>query len=175
MFNTIDNIINIATDRLDGEFGSIPFHTLENNISNGVEVTSRKTQLGFEDNDHRFSKSAEVNLQIILIGLLKRERYLALEIMRKKREKSELILLKKFQVYQNMVITEIKEKENYDERDDCIILDVSFKEIRYGEPTGTILQNTAENVTSPSDMFKQTIGSVNNRLARMQQIFLGGR
>ena len=70
MFNTIDNIINVATDRLDGEFGSIPFHTLENNISNGLEVTSRKTQLGFEDNDHRFSKSAEVNLQIILTGLI---------------------------------------------------------------------------------------------------------
>ena len=175
MFEVLDNIINKATDRLDGVYGGIPFHTLENNISNSTEITSRKTQLGFEDNDHRFSKSVEINLQIILFGVIKRERYLALEMMSKKREKAELILLKKFQVYQNIVITEIKQKESYQEGLDCILLDISFKEIRYGEPTGTLVQSTAENITTPSEMFQQTIGTVKNKLSRMQQIFLGGR
>ena len=175
MFEVLDSVINTATDRLDGVFGGIPFHTLENNINDSTEVTSRKTQLGFEDNDHRFSKSSEVNLQVILTGLVKKERYLALEMMSKKREKAELILMKKFQIYQNMVITEIKQKESYQEGMDCILLDISFKEIRYGEPTGTLVQSTAENITTPAEMFQQTIGTVKNKLARMQQIFLGGR
>ena len=162
------------TDDLDGFFGVIPFHTYENNLNNSVEVTSRKTQLGFEDNDHRFSKSAEVSLQIVFFGRLKREKYWALETMRKKREKDTLVLLKNYQLYKNMVITDIKERENYDEGFDTIVLDVSFKEIRYGEPTGTLMQETAENTTNYRDMFQQTVGNLKEKALRVKQIFLGG-
>ena len=166
--------IDKFSDKLDGFYGVIPFHTFENNMSNSTEVTSRKTQLGFEDNDHRFTKSADVSLQIAFFGMLKREKYWALETMRKKREKDTLVLLKNYQMYQNMVITDIKERENYDEGFDMIVLDVTFKEIRFGEPTGSLLQETAENTTNYKDMFQQTIGSLKEKALRVKQIFLGG-
>lgn len=175
MFQALDNFIDKATDKLDGVYGGIPFHTLSNDISGGLEITSRKTQLGFEDNDHRFSRSIEVVLNVALIGLLKRERYLALETMMKKREKAELALLKKYQVYQNMVITQINQHESADDGRQLIFLDITLKEIRYGEPTGSLLQSAAENTTTPSEMFRQTTGTLKNKLSRMQQIFLGGR
>jgi hypothetical protein len=168
------DFLNDITDQLDGLFGVIPFHTFENNLNNSVEVTSRKTQLGFEDNDHRFSKSAEVSLQIVFFGRLKREKKWALETMRKKREKDTLVLLKNYQLYKNMVITDIKERENYDEGFDMIVLDVSFKEIRYGEPAGSLVQETAENTTSYRDMFQQTVGNLKEKALRVKQIFLGG-
>lgn len=162
------------SDNLDGVYGIIPFHTYENNMSNSTEVTSRKTQLGFEDNDHRFTKSAEVMLQIVFFGMAKREKYWALETMRKKREKDMLVLLKNYQMYKNMVITDIKERENFDEGIDQMILDVTFKEIRFGEPTGSLLQETAENTTNYKDMFQQSIGSLKEKALRVKQIFLGG-
>ena len=169
-----DEFINTSTDYLDGFFGIIPFHTFENQITSTVEVTSRKTQLGFEDNDHRYEKPTEFSLEMVFYGIGSREKYLMIMNMLHKREKDTLILLKKYQIYDNVVITQVNEVES-DQDNEWIVIKVSLKEIRYGLPRGSLLKQTAENTTtSASELFQQTVGSIKEKLRRAAQIHLGG-
>ena len=46
-------------------FGVIPFHSLSNEINFQKDITSRKTYLGYEDNDHRYFKAKELTLDIV--------------------------------------------------------------------------------------------------------------
>lgn len=170
----LDEFINTSTDYLDGFFGIIPFHTFENNITSTVEVTSRKTQAGFEDNDHRYEKPTEFSLEIVFFGLGNREKYLMVMNMLHKREKDTLILLKKYQIYDSVVITQVNEVEK-DEDNNWIVLKVNLKEIRHGLPRGSLLQKAAENTTtSASELFQQTVGTIKEKLKRAAQIHLGG-
>ena len=51
--------------KYDGFFGALPFRSVSNGINWQKEITSRKTYLGYEDNDHRYFKAKEINLTII--------------------------------------------------------------------------------------------------------------
>ena len=68
----MSDLIGRLTDNTDGLFGVLPFHTMQNQISGELGVTERKTQLGFEDNDHKYRKSNEVTLDVALLGRTQR-------------------------------------------------------------------------------------------------------
>ena len=98
-------------DKIDGFFGVIPFHSLSNEINFQKDITSRKTYLGYEDNDHRYFKAKELTLDIVFFGKMARLKMGALEKYWKEDDKQVLILLKRNHVYKNMVIRDISRTE----------------------------------------------------------------
>lgn len=157
--------------KYDGFFGILPFKSISNNINLQKEITSRKTYLGYEDNDHRYFKAKEINLTIVLEGRLKKLHLAALESMWKNNDKQVLILLKHNQIFRNMVIKNISNTQEYDtEKDNIIELNVSFQEMRYGIPEGNIYEDI-KNITSSDGMFTQVVGKVKEKLNMIVNLY----
>ena len=94
-------------DKIDGFFGGIPFHTLSNEINFQKEITSRKTYLGYEDNDHRYIKANTLTLDIVFFGKMAKMKANALESYWKNKDRHILILLKRNRIFNNVVIKDI--------------------------------------------------------------------
>lgn len=157
--------------KYDGFFGVLPFKSISNSINLQKEITTRKTYLGYEDNDHRFFRANEVNLTIILEGKMKKLHLSALESMWKNNDKQVLILLKHNQIFRNMVIKNISNTQEYEnEKDNTIELNVSFQEMRYGVPSGNIYDDV-KNVTSSGGMFTQIVGTAKEKLNTVVNLY----
>ena len=157
--------------KYDGFFGALPFRSVSNGINWQKEITSRKTYLGYEDNDHRYFKAKEINLTIIFEGRLKKLYLTALQSMWENNDKQVLILLKHGQIFKNMVIKNISNTQEYDnERDNIIELNVSFQEMRYGVPGGNIYDDI-KNVTQQDSMFTQVVGITKEKLNNIVNLY----
>ena len=158
-------------DKIDGFFGVIPFHSLSNEINFQKDITSRKTYLGYEDNDHRYFKSKELTLDIVFFGKMARLKMGALEKYWKEDDKQVLILLKRNHVYKNMVIRDISRTEEYIKDGNNIIeASVTFQEMRYGVPDGNLYEDV-KNVTSSDNMFTQIVGVVKDKLKNFVNLY----
>ena len=158
-------------DKIDGFFGLIPLHTLSNEVSMTKEITSRKTYLGYEDNDHRYFKSKEVTLNIIFFGSMSRLKQGSLESYWKNEDKQTLILLKRNQIFKNMVIKDISEVQEYIKDGTNIIeLSVTFQEMRYGIPGGNLYEDV-KNVTTQDGMFTQILGTAKEKLNNVVNLY----
>ena len=163
------NLLNF--DKIDGFFGVIPFHTFSNEIQTTKEITSRKTYLGYEDNDHRYIKAKEITLNIVFFGILALPKKMALESLWEKADKQVLILLKRHQVFKTMVIKDIHEVQEYNKDGENVIeLSVTFQEMRYGVPSGNIFEEV-KNVTTQDGMFTQIIGVGKEKLKTLVNLY----
>ena len=162
-------IINKITN-IDGSFLNIPFETYTNQVNRTVEVTERRTQLGIEDNDHRYEKGREVSLEIVFSETLALERYAAFLKAFEEKRKGTLMLTKKKRIYKNMTMISLAESEVYRDDNDSKVLQVSFKEIRSGESRNNLLGDL-ENVTKSSDLYKQATGIINEKLEAVRSVY----
>lgn len=158
-------------DKIDGFFGAVPFHSLSNEISLQKDITSRKTYLGYEDNDHRYIKSKQVTLDIVFYGKLARIKANALENYWKNEDKQVLVLFRRNQVFKNMVIKDITITQEYiKDGENTIELSVVFQEMRYGIPDGNIYEDV-KNVTSSDNMFTQVLGTAKEKLNTVVNLY----
>jgi hypothetical protein len=158
-------------DKIDGFFGVIPFHSLSNEINFQKDITSRKTYLGYEDNDHRYFKAKELTLDIVFFGKMARLKMGALEKYWKEDDKQVLILLKRNHVYKNMVIRDISRTEEYiKDGNNVIEASITFQEMRYGIPGGNLYEDV-KNVTSSDNMFTQIVGVAKDKLKNFVNLY----
>ena len=168
----MSDIIGRLTDNTDGLFGVLPFHTMQNQISGELGVTERKTQLGFEDNDHKYRKSNEVTLDVALLGRTQRLKLAMFKKFRDEGLQDTLILLKNYQILENMVITKVEETETFDDGD-VIYISVTFKEIRHGVPAGNALEDTTSSgTTKAQQIFNKVQTHANQELLKLKHLFI---
>ena len=151
-------------DKIDGFFGGIPFHTLSNEINFQKEITSRKTYLGYEDNDHRYIKANTLTLDIVFFGKMAKMKANALESYWKNKDRHILILLKRNRIFNNVVIKDISITEELQkDGNNTIEMSVSFQEMRYGIPGGN-LYDEVNNTTKSDNMYTQIVGIAKEKL-----------
>ena len=168
----MSDFVTNLTNKISGIFGVVPFYSLQNQMTGELGVTERKTQLGFEDNDHKYRKANEVTLSIALIG---RTRKLMLSLLKKMRDEGlqdTLILLTNYQILKNIVITRIEESEVFDDGN-VIYISVTFKEIRHGVPSGNALEdNTSSGTTKTQQIFNKVQTYANQELMKLKHLFI---
>lgn len=155
---------------IDGSFLGIPFSTYQNQVARTLEVTERRTQIGIEDNDHRYEKGREVTLEIVFDGQFSLVRYASFLKAFEDKRKGGLILVKKQRIFRNMTMIALAEIETYIEDGVSKVLQVTFKELRSGENRNNLLGD-AEEVTKSSDLYKQATGIVKNKLDSVVSVF----
>lgn len=151
-------------DKVDGIFGGIPFHSISTEISLQKEITSRKTYLGYEDNDHRYIKAKTITADIVFFGRMAKMKASALETYWKKMDRHPLILLKRNRVFNNVVIKDVSITEELaKDGNNTIGMNVTFQEMRYGVPGGNLYDEINE-ITKSDNMYTQIVGIAKEKL-----------
>lgn len=170
----MSDIISTITNKVSVIYGALPLYTMQNGVTSELGVTTRKTQLGFEDNDHKYRKSVAATLDVALIGPNRRFWLSVLKKFCTEGYQSTLVLLTNYQVLENMVITKVEEKEEFSDGQ-VIYVTLSFLEIRHGSVYGSALENAdTTKTTKTQQVFNSVQAVVNTEVSKLRQVFLGG-
>ena len=154
-------------------YGLLPLYTFQNDMSTELGITTRKTQLGFEDNDHKYRKSATASFDVAIMGRNRRTWLGLLKKYCREGYQSTLVVLTNYQIMDNMVITKVEEHEEFKDGN-VIYVKLTFSEIRHGAAFGTALNDAdTTGTTKQQPVFNSVQSYFNMEFQKIQQVFLG--